>query len=116
LWWARLWRNRQKSRLDAHLETLPEGDVTLRLRGVCTTATVPALRQACKDALALSRGLSLDLQGVEELDAEAMGLLLLVQAHQQRLGRCFAIQAASPRVRRRLVQHGCTDLLERFGP
>jgi N-acetylglucosaminyldiphosphoundecaprenol N-acetyl-beta-D-mannosaminyltransferase len=116
LWWARLWRNRHESRLDAHLETLPEGHLTLRLSGVCTTATVPALRQACKDALALSRGLSLDLQGVEELDAEAIGLLLLVQAHQQRLGRRCVVRAASLIVRRRLVQHGCTDLLEGSGP
>lgn len=111
LWWARVRRDRHASRLDTHLEAPAAGAVTLRLRGVCVAATVPALRQACKDALALSCDLHLDLQAVEELDAEAMGLLLLVQAHQQRLGRGCAITVASPLVRRRLRQHGCADLL-----
>ncbi|PPE67297.1 WecB/TagA/CpsF family glycosyltransferase [Caldimonas caldifontis] len=112
LWWARVRRDRHASRLDTHLEAPAAGAVTLRLRGVCVAATVPALRQACKDALALSCDLRLDLQAVEELDAEAMGLLLLVQAHQQRLGRGCAITVASPLVRRRLRQHGCADLLK----
>jgi N-acetylglucosaminyldiphosphoundecaprenol N-acetyl-beta-D-mannosaminyltransferase len=111
LWWARVLRRRYASRLDAQLDTAPGGAVTLHLRGVCTAATVAALREACKQALAHALDLRLDLQAVEELDAEAMGLLLRVQAHQQRLGRGCVVCAASPRVRRRLLQHGCADLL-----
>lgn len=116
LWWARLWRRRGEDRLVTHLATLSGGDVGLRLQGACTATTVPVLRQVCKEALTLSRGLSLDMQGVNELDAEAMGLLLLVQAHQQRLGLRCVVRAASPRAQRRLVQHGCADLLEGSGP
>ncbi|MFN3297590.1 STAS domain-containing protein, partial [Caldimonas sp.] len=99
--------------LDVQVEPAgPSCGQRVRLAGVARADTLGPLREALKQALHLPQPLEIDLSGLHDIDAEAMGLLLLVQARQGLSGQPLRVGGATPALRRRIVQHGCADLLE----
>lgn len=111
LWWAA--RRRGPEALEVQLDTRPEhGGHRLKLAGVAQAGELAALREALEQALRVPQPLEVDLSALRDIDAEAMGLLLLVQAHQWRTGQVLCLCGASVALCRRIAQHGCTDLLD----
>jgi len=109
--WARPGRGRAHHALSTSVEVGADGAAVLSLDGACVWATVERLRDGCRQALALGRALRVDMAKVTELDADAMGVLLRVQGWQLRRGTSCAVHKASALARKRLIQHGCGDLL-----
>lgn len=111
LWWAR--RRRGPAVLDVRVEPAgPSCGHRVRLAGWARADNLGPLRAALKQALHRAQPLEIELSGLHDLDAEAMGLLLLVQARQLLSGQPLRVSGATPALRRRIAQHGCADLLE----
>ncbi|WP_337878151.1 WecB/TagA/CpsF family glycosyltransferase [Caldimonas sp.] len=116
LWWARR-RWRGCPALDVRVEPVAEeGGQRVRLAGVACGLTIEPLRQAFKQALHRPQPLEIELSGLRDLDPQAMGLLLLVQAHQLLSGQPLRVRGATPALRRRILQHGCAHWLDAEEP
>ena len=109
--WARWRRDRSPQTLEVQIGPGEDGARVLRLSGACSADSLARLRDACRQALSVPGPVEIDLSEVSEIDAEAMGTLLMLQSVQLRRGLPCQVVKASTSARRRLLQHGCADLL-----
>jgi len=95
----------------AGLEALDEQRrSTVRLRGAWTHTNLARLRRCCRHAALAGKDLRLDLAEVTYVDSAFVGLLLVVEAHQRRLGRRLVLlPVAEPA--RRVIRYCCAEHL-----
>ncbi len=84
----------------------------LKLSGDFTEETLGVLREALSVVTRQPGPLMIDLDGVQRIDAAALGLLLLAEGHQARVGEPLTLVAQSRRLRLKLRIHGCGFLLD----
>ncbi len=95
----------------AGLETLDEGQRRIvRLRGTWTRVNLARLRRCCHHAALAGKDLRLDLGEVTYVDSAFVGLLMMVEAHQRRLGRRLALLPVARPVRR-VIRYCCAEYL-----
>jgi N-acetylglucosaminyldiphosphoundecaprenol N-acetyl-beta-D-mannosaminyltransferase len=95
----------------AGLETLEEHRRGLvRLRGAWTRANLARLRRCCHHAALAGKDLRLDLGEVTYVDSAFVGLLMVVEAHQRRLGRRLVLLPVAEPVRR-VIRYCCAEYL-----
>jgi N-acetylglucosaminyldiphosphoundecaprenol N-acetyl-beta-D-mannosaminyltransferase len=95
----------------AGLETREEHRRRLvRLRGAWTRANLARLRRCCHHAAFAGRDLRLDLGEVTYVDSAFVGLLMVVEAHQRRLGRRLILLPVAEPVRR-VIRYCCAEYL-----
>lgn len=109
--WARWRRSPNPQPLEAQVDHHTNGTRLLRLTGSCTRDSLERLKDGCRQALSVPGPVEIDLSAVSDIDAEAMGTLLMLQSVQLRRGLACQVVRVSEGARRRLQQHGCADLL-----
>ncbi|HJW11732.1 MAG TPA: STAS domain-containing protein, partial [Albitalea sp.] len=113
LWWQRL-RSRPDSgaaKATAGLE-LRDSVAVLTLTGRFVGVHADVLREAFVRAAAASvPRVRVDLAAVDQIDAAAIGLLLLLRAHQRDAGGSLELIGARRAVQRQLRWHGAEYLL-----
>ena len=95
----------------AGLEMREEGERSIvRLRGTWTRLKLARLRRCCHHAALAGRELHLDLGEVTYVDSAFVGLLMMLEAHQRRLGRRLFLLAVAEPVRR-VIGYCCAEYL-----
>ena len=113
LWWQRLWARNDAGMLKASVDIDRAGSsAELKLAGACHAAHADVLRPALeKVAMADVRKVRVDLSAVERVDSWAIGMLLLLRAHQRDSGMALDVHGAQPSIRRQFRYHGADYLL-----
>jgi anti-sigma B factor antagonist len=91
--------------------TAVEHHALITVVGEVDIATSAQLRDACLEALDLGGDVELDLGAVQFLDSSGISVLVQTRQRVDRLGRRFAIRAASRPVRRVLEISGLDGAL-----
>ncbi|HEU4645722.1 MAG TPA: WecB/TagA/CpsF family glycosyltransferase [Burkholderiales bacterium] len=95
----------------AGLEMREEGPRSIvYLRGTWTRHNLARLRRCCHHAALAGRDLRLDLSEVTYVDSAFVGLLMVVEAHQRRLGRRLVLLSVARPVRR-VMRYCCAEYL-----
>lgn len=95
--------------LQAHLGR--QGGVPyLTLSGSCDAANADVLREVLARVAALRSDVVVDLGGVGYIDAQAMGLLLLLYGFERDIGRSLRFTGLRRELRQQFIRH-CTDFL-----
>jgi N-acetylglucosaminyldiphosphoundecaprenol N-acetyl-beta-D-mannosaminyltransferase len=105
------YRRRGKPAGVARMEVRDEAQSTvLRLRGPWSGSDLPRLRRAFHHAARAGKHVRLELGEVTHIDSAFVGLTMLLEGHQRRLGRQFRIAAAAEPVRR-VFDYCCAEYL-----
>jgi len=111
LWWRRLRAPSDPRQGEASLTATPQGTL-LRLIGHLEGPGQAPLRSALAEAARARAPIEIDMTALQDLDAHACGLLLLLHAWQRDIGQPLQLRAVPGPVRRRLRHHGADFLLD----
>jgi N-acetylglucosaminyldiphosphoundecaprenol N-acetyl-beta-D-mannosaminyltransferase len=112
--WA-WYRGRHEARscraVPAKVQTRQDGQTfVVRLHGAWTRSNAGPLRECLGEASALVKDVRLDLRGVTYVDSAVLGLLMILEGHQQERGRKFVIAPLPASVRRIFDLYGAEYL------
>jgi N-acetylglucosaminyldiphosphoundecaprenol N-acetyl-beta-D-mannosaminyltransferase len=96
---------------EARMEASEEEQVySVALHGAWTRANSAVLRWCFSQAVQAGKDVRLDMSAVSHVDSAFLGLVMLLQGHQQQHGRRLAM-VSMPRPVQRVVRYCCAEFL-----
>ena len=117
LWWQRVWAaGRPQSVATVTGGMSPGGWYEIRLGTVCGLQQLPAFQACLAEAAQGHCKVVVDLTVTEQVDAWALGRLLLLYGHQRDIEQPLILEGPDENVRRQFRRHGVEFLLQRDKP